>query len=84
MENTTRKLALFKLEEDTPVAVGFLNSELEVEEYFKQIQQRIDLTMQTELEGEYFVVPAMYINVSRNVSKEKTKGFKEDKKQTKK
>ncbi len=56
------------MEDDTLELCGYYNDMDGVDEYFKQVQKHIDHSQQTELEGDYLVIPTLYYKLKRTVN----------------
>ena len=74
MEN--QQLAIFKIDklsskslDDTLLFCGYANNKDEIMNYFNEVQKQIDVSMNTDLEGEYIVLPALHFKLSRTIQK---------------
>tara|TARA_Y100000592_G_C5468491_1_gene318045 strand:+ start:1078 stop:1377 length:300 start_codon:yes stop_codon:yes gene_type:complete len=82
MEN--QQLAIFKIDklsskslDDTLLFCGYANNKDEIMNYFNQVQKEIDVSMNTELEGEYIVLPALHFKLSRTIQKSQNQNTNE-------
>jgi len=65
------KLAVLKIEGDNVLICGFFDSKEMAIQYLTEVKKMIDFSMQTELAGEYIVIPALYYNLEANTIKKK-------------
>lgn len=82
MEN--QQLAIFKIDklsskslDDTLLFCGYGKNKDEIMNYFNQVQKEIDVSMNTDLEGEYIVLPALHFKLSRTIEKSQNQNTNE-------
>jgi len=61
------KLAVFKIVEDNILFCGCFNSQAEATEYLTEVKKLIDDTFQTQLVGEYIIMPMLYFNIVQTI-----------------
>jgi hypothetical protein len=71
-----QQLAIFKIDklsskslDDSLLFCGYANNKDELMNYFNQVQKEIDVAMNTDLEGEYIVLPALHFKMTKTVEK---------------
>lgn len=60
-----QKLGVFKMIDDEPILCGYFDNNEDVQEYLKEISKMINTDMQTNLIGEYVVIPMLYFELKR-------------------
>lgn len=71
-----QQLAIFKVEkitkdvpEETLLFCGYADNQEEAIAYMEQVQKQIDYGMESELQGQYIVLPALYFNLTKKIKK---------------
>lgn len=71
-----QQLAIFKIDklsskslDDSLLFCGYANNKDELINYFNEVQKEIDVAMNTDLEGEYIVLPALHYKLSKTLQK---------------
>lgn len=64
-----QQLCIFKIEkvhnEEQLLFCGFADTQEEAIEYMNKVQDKIDVELQNDFEGEYIVIPALYFHLKR-------------------
>lgn len=71
-----QQLAIFKIDklssktlDDSLLFCGYAENKDQVYEYFGQVQKEIDVAINTDLEGDYIVLPALHFKMERTLQK---------------
>jgi len=65
------KLVVLKVEGDELLVCGFFNSKEDVVQYLTAVNKMINEEMQQNLQGEYIAIPALYYQLTQQISKKK-------------
>tara|TARA_Y100000385_G_C13029152_1_gene609913 strand:+ start:173 stop:376 length:204 start_codon:yes stop_codon:yes gene_type:complete len=66
-----QKLGVFKMIDDEPVLCGYFDNQEGAIQYLEEISTMINQGCQTNLIGEYVVIPMLYYELNTNPSQKK-------------
>tara|TARA_Y100000389_G_scaffold154491_1_gene155013 strand:+ start:348 stop:551 length:204 start_codon:yes stop_codon:yes gene_type:complete len=66
-----QKLGVFKMIDDEPVLCGYFDNQEGATQYLEEISTMINQGCQTNLIGEYVVIPMLYYELNTNPSQKK-------------
>lgn len=62
-----QKLGVFKIEGDNILYCGIFNTQEEAQEYLTEVKKLIDNAFNTQLVGEYIIIPMLYFNIVQTI-----------------